>query len=169
MSKDPHPDSKVEALQDQGTLNTHPEKVRDEFFLENDFFDPRDLAQVKYEMLRRAHVDGYSLKDAAEAFGFSRPTFYKTQAAFEESGLQGLIPRRRGPRGAHKLTGEVMSFVEQILVADESLRGPALALRIEERFGVRVHPRSIERALARRQKKRRRPGRRQEKARSSPE
>jgi transposase len=160
MPKDPHSDSKTKVLQDRGTLNPHPEKVRDEVFLENDFFDPRDLVQTKYEMLRRARVDGCSLKDSAEAFGFSRPSFYAAQAAFAEGGLPGLIPRRRGPRGAHKLTGEVMGFVERLLAMDESIRGPALAQQIEERFGVQVHPRSIERALARRQKKRRRPARR---------
>ena len=148
-------DPKCASLRANGSLNPHPERVSDALFQAYHFFDPRDVVQVKYEMLRRAHVDGWSLKDSAKAFGFSRPSLYKAQAAFEEGGLAGLIPRRRGPRGAHKLTGEVMGFVDRLLAADESLRGSALARRIEERFSVQVHPRSIERALAQRQKKRR--------------
>jgi hypothetical protein len=37
-------------------LNPSPERVTDELFQE--FFDPRDLVQVKYEMLRRVQTEG---------------------------------------------------------------------------------------------------------------
>ena len=145
---------KHEALREQRTLNPHPESVVDRLFLEHDFFDPCDLLQVKYEMLRRVRLEGRSLSESARAFGFSRPSFYKARSAFEAGGLSGLLPRRRGPKRRHKLTREVMDFIERAMASDASLRGPALSQRVEERFGLRVHPRSIERALARAQKKR---------------
>src|SRR5208283_4501845 len=49
--------SKTDALAEDGTLNPAPEKVRDPKFQEDGFFDPRDIVQVKYEMLRRASVE----------------------------------------------------------------------------------------------------------------
>lgn len=148
------PDPKHEALREQRTLNPHPERVGDRLFLEHDFFDPCDLLQVKYEMLRRVRLEGRPLSEAARVFGFSRPSFYKARTAFETGGLSGLLPRRRGPKKRHKLRREVMDFLEQEMALDPSLRPAALSGRVEERFGLRVHPRSIERALARRQKKR---------------
>jgi hypothetical protein len=72
----PNPDAKLQTLQQQGTLNPRPEDVRDELFLQNGFFDPRDLVQVKYEMLCRVETDGKSVTEAATRFGFSRPSFY---------------------------------------------------------------------------------------------
>ena len=65
-----HSDPKADALRNQGTLNPHPEQVRDGLFLENDFFDARDLLQVKYEMLRKTRVEGECVTRAAAAFGF---------------------------------------------------------------------------------------------------
>lgn len=154
MMKSLRPEAKEKALQEHGTLTPHPERVDDEAFSGKDFFDARDLVQVKYEMLRRVRTEGLPLRQAAAAFGFSRPAFYQAQAAFDAQGLQGLLPRRRGPKGAHKLTDAVMGFIEQALEEDAALRAPALAQRVQKALGVRVHPRSIERALARRQKKR---------------
>jgi transposase len=145
--------SKRDTLRQQGTLNPHPEAVTDERFQENEFFDARDLVQVKYEMLRRVEVEQDSVSRTAAAFGFSRPSFYQAQSAFEQAGIAGLIPQKRGPRRAHKLTAEVMEFIQRSRAADPSLRTEELAQRVWERFGVRVHPRSIERRLSRQQKK----------------
>ena len=146
-------DPTLEALHGQGTAHPRPEDVSDPLFLENSFFDPRDLVQVKYEMLRRVRREGMAVTDAAAAFGLSRVAFYQTRKRFEESGLTGLLPRQRGPRRSHKLSEEVMAFVERGLAEDPALRAPSLAEMVGERFGVSVHPRSIERALVRRQKK----------------
>jgi len=57
MSKD-RQDPKYETLRQYGALNRAAEAVRDEFFINHEFFDPRDLVQVKYEMLRRVRIDG---------------------------------------------------------------------------------------------------------------
>ncbi len=153
MTRSKRDDPKHKALRLSGTVNPHPEKVADELFMEEDFFDPYDLVQVKYEMLRRVRIDGKPIHHAARAFGLSRPTFYKAKADYERGGLGGLLPARRGPRRAHKLSEPVMAFVESELASKESARAPELARRIKERFGVEVHPRSIDRALVRRQKK----------------
>ena len=146
-------DAKTKVLTEYGALNWRAEKVTDELFARNEFFDPRDLVLVKYEMLRRVRIDGQSVTQAARGFGFSRVAFYQAQAAFEKEGLAGLIPRRRGPRRAHKLSDTVLSFIDQQRIADPTLRAEVLALMIRKRFRLSVHPRSIERALQRRQKK----------------
>jgi len=142
-------DPKVEALRAERSLNPHPETVTDETFLSSGFMDARDVVQVKYEMVRRVTVDGGTVSATARAFGFSRPTFYEAQAALERSGLAGLVPARPGPRRAHKLTDEVVDFVRSLLADDPSLSSADLAAGIGDRFGITVHPRSVERALAR--------------------
>jgi transposase len=142
-------DPKVERLRAERCLNPRPEAVADERFQGSEFFDPRDLVQVKYEMVRRARVDGEAVSRAAESFGFSRPSFYAAAAALDEGGLQALVPARPGPRRAHKLSDEIVAFCRQRLAADASLRPGDLVEVIAQRFGVRVHRRSIERAIAR--------------------
>jgi transposase len=159
MSGRKTPDQKLVALTASGTVNPHPEAVRDPAFVDNAFFDPRDLVQVKYEMLRRVRVEGGSIAAAADQFGFSRPTFYKAQAQFARAGLTGLLPGKRGPRGAHKLTAEVLQFIERVQAEEAGVDAPALAERIHQHFGYSVHRRTVERALAREKKKRGGPGR----------
>lgn len=151
MSKPPCP--KFQILKENGTLNPHPEAVTDPLFQTEDFFDARDLLQVKYEMLRRVRADGWPVVRAAKSFGFSRPSFYKTQAAFDHAGLSGLSPRKRGPKDAHKMSGEILAFATEALDRNPELSLVLLAQQIEERFGVSIHPRSIERATNRKEKK----------------
>lgn len=148
------PDSKHAALTESGTVNPHPEAVLDPAFVDSDFFDTRDLVQVKYEMLRRVRIERQSIAEAAAQFGLSRPTFYKGQADFARAGLVGLLPVKRGPRGAHKITQEVMGFIEQARAEEEGLDAQVLVERIASRFGRRVHRRTVERALVRAKKKR---------------
>lgn len=140
-------------LQQEGTLNRRPQDVTDELFRESDFFDPRDLVQVKYEMLRRVQVDNVSVSQSAKSFGFSRPSYYQAHFAFAEGGLAGLLPQKRGPRRAHKLNSEVMEFLERSRADQPSLASQDLAGMIREKLGLVVHPRSIERALVRHPKK----------------
>jgi len=148
-------DGKTAALAQARALNPRPAAVADPAFSSgNPFFDRRDLVQVKYEMVRRVRSEGQRVSRSAAAFGFSRPSYYAIQAAFDRAGLPGLLPRRLGPRRAHKLSEEVMDFLEQRRAGEPAPRAAALAALIAERFGLRVHPRSIERALERARKKR---------------
>src|SRR5207247_2563228 len=107
------PDPKLNVLRQQGTLNPHAQAVADELFQKSDFFDPRDIVQVKYEMLRKAQIDKATVSHCADLFGFSRPSFYQARIAFDHSGLTGLLPQKRGPRRAHKLSSEVMAFIRK--------------------------------------------------------
>jgi hypothetical protein len=59
------------------------------------------------------------------------------------------------PRQGHKLTSDVLDFAAQLRASDPSVRPPALAAAIQKRFDITAHPRSIERALGRQEKKRR--------------
>ena len=147
------PDPKEAALAEARCLNPRPEQVTDPGFLSSEFFDARDVVQVKYEMVRKVKADDVPVTEAAAAFGYSRPSYYEAAAALERSGLEGLVPARPGPRGASKLTGQVLAWAEQQLAADPGLRPAQLVPLIEESFGVRVHPRSVEKALARRRER----------------
>jgi transposase len=150
---DEQQDSKSRALREHGALHPRPDQVRDPLFQNSEFFDPRDLVMVKYEMIRRVRVEHRPASEVARAFGFSRVSLYQAMAAFQAEGLPGLLPRRRGPKAASKLTDTVLEFIDQQRAADSSLRAPVLAKMVQEHLGLSVHPRSIERALARRAKK----------------
>jgi transposase len=151
--RSPDHQQKRQTLRRHGTLNPHPEAVTHALFRNSDFFDPDDLVQVKYEMLRQVHGDKGSISESAQAFGFSRPSFYQAQEAFQQNGVFGLLPHKRGPQGGHKLTTEVMEFVAQQRSADPSLTPEQLAEAVQKRFRIQVHPRSIQRRLLRQKKR----------------
>ena len=146
-------DDKDAALRRHHALNPRPDRVSDPAFASGDpFFDRRDLVQVKYEMLRRAREEDQPVSRAAAAFGFSRPSFYAARASFEAAGLPGLVLRRPGPRRAHKLSEPIVEALAAEVAADPSLGSAELARIVEARFGIRVHRRSVERALGRRKR-----------------
>lgn len=147
-------DSKKAALRVFGSLHPNPEAVRDEAFLQGGFFDPNDLVQVKYEMLRRHREGEKSVTEVAKAFGTSRQAFYTAKELFDSHGIPGLIPKRRGPHGPHKCTEEVLDFAEQWKVLHKNESSRNLAEAVKQRFGISVNPRSLSRALVRRKKKR---------------
>lgn len=155
MARHPKLTPKRQALHESGTINMHAEVVHDSAFLGGEFFDPHDLVQVRYEMLRRVNAEGLSITDAVARFGVTRPTFYKAQSDFARAGLVGLLPAKRGPHGPHKVTDEVMRFIEQSRQDEPQLDGPSLVDRVHKQFGLAVHRRTVERALARSKKKRR--------------
>lgn len=146
-TKKHHKDPKADALLEEGTLNPSPEKVGDQKFKGSEFFDPRDVVQVKYEMLRRVLIENASVTVAANEYGVSRPTFYQAKATFQESGIAGLVPRKRGPHGPRKLRGDLLAFLEKLIIPGEPIRARAIAERIRQEFAVDVHARTIERAI----------------------
>ena len=149
-----------QALNARGATHPHPQAVTDPLFRDSAFFDPNDLVQVKYEMLRSVEKDGRAVVEAAEAFGLSRPVFYVTQELFKREGLPGLLPHKRGPKRPHKLNDEALAVLAQaIQEAGRMLKGEELAALLEQRCGVEAHPRSILRRLLpylRQQEKKRR-------------
>jgi len=158
-----HPNSdtdahaKRRALQDSGTFNPRSAEVGHALFARSDFFDPRDLVQLKYETLRALEKDGYSIAQAAEEFGLSRPTIYQAQAHFQKGGLPGLLPRQRGPKRPHKLTEEVLAHLQELRAKEPDLNAAELARRLRQRFKTKLHRRTIEKALKARAKRGRRP------------
>jgi transposase len=145
-------DVKAQALERQGVLNRKAEHVEDALFREEEFFDARDLVQVKYEMVRRVRAEGEPISKTARAFGVSRVSFYQAQQALEREGLAGLVPKKRGPRGKHKMTADVMRFLVEERGKDPSIRKEDLCVMVKDRFGLSVHPRTIERALQQQKK-----------------
>jgi len=105
-------------------------------------------------MLRRVKKNSWSISQASTMFGFSRPSFYQAQSDFEQAGLSGFIPQRRGPRAPHKLSDEVMNFIENVRLNESRVTTSNLIIRIKERFGIDVHRRTIERATVRAKKNR---------------
>lgn len=103
---------KMNQLRQWRVLNIRPQNVKDPLFNQYQFFDPYDLLQVKYEMLRHVHIDGWGITKATSAFGCSRPTFYKINSLFREQGLTGLLPLKTGPKAAYKLIPEVITFIQ---------------------------------------------------------
>jgi transposase len=144
-------DEKLKALRQSHTLHPHPDQVRDPLFTTGSpFFDSHDLVQVKYELLRRVQVEGDSVTHATAQFALSRPTFYAAQAAWERAGLAGLVPEPTGPRQGHKLTDEMVHLLRE---RSATMSSTELAAWLREEHHLVVHPRSIERALARAAKK----------------
>jgi transposase len=143
---------KLVSLQASGTLNFSPEKVQDPIFQEGAFFDPMDIVQVKYELIRRVQTERASISDAAKSFGFSRISYYRIQAVFEEHGLSGLVPQKRGPKQAHKISAEVLEFMKEQIQENPSVNVSELKAAIEKKFKLSVHPRTIERTLIKKKK-----------------
>lgn len=147
-------DPKMAELAASRTLNPHPERVTDEGFAASEFFDARDLVQVKYEMVRQV-AEGAPVARTAAAFGMSRQSYYTTAEGLADRGLAALLPAKPGPRGAHKLSDQVIDYLLELRSSEPGLRSSELAAAVGSRFGISVHPRSVERALARREAARR--------------
>jgi transposase len=152
MIKQRKPDHKTLELKRAGTLNPRPDSVSDTLFKENPFFDPKDLLQVRYEMLRRHNVEGASIVDVAATFGVSRPTVYQAHAAFLKAGLSGLLPQHRGPKEGHKLSTEVIEYVRTLRAVEPKLTTTACVQAVQEKFSITIHRRSLERALTSKKK-----------------
>ena len=142
-------DSKRRRLRKAGQLNPHPERVQDPRFLDSPFFDPRDLVQVRYEMVRQVRTRQLTFAKAARRFGVSLPTCFRAAKAFARQGVAGLVPQRRGPRGPRKITPEIVRFVRDHRARHPRTSSTAMAGLIRERFRVRVSRSGLDKALAR--------------------
>jgi transposase len=140
-------DAKLAALKATATLNRNPDAVVDVLFRGRGFFDPRDLLQVRYEMVRRHRVEDVPVATTARLFGVSLPTVYQAQAAFAEEGLAGLLSKRRGPKQGHKLTPEILAHIEQRRSERPDWRTSDLVADLQRTFRLTIHRRSLERVL----------------------
>jgi transposase len=138
---------KIETLRSSGVLNRHPEEVRNPLFTENEFFDPQDLVQLKYETIRAVEVDGQPIAQAALDSGLSRPTIYEARGNFRQEGIQGLLPEKRGPKNPRKLKPEVLRYLQELIGSEPGLKAAVLVQRVRRRFGIVLHPRTVEKAV----------------------
>ena len=139
--------TKKEFLKESATLNPHPEKIKAERFVKNEFFDPNDLLQVRYELVRGHKKEKLAISEIANIFGVTRLTVYRLIEAFEKKGLQGLLSGQRGPKKASKMTDTILDFIENMIKHDKKTTKDTMIERIKEEFGIKVHRRTLERAL----------------------
>ena len=145
--------SKKKLLEEDGTYNSKPDTVVDTKFQDNDFFDPDDLIQVKYEMLRRVSIDKDTIASVTKEYGVSRPTYYQAKANFVKSGIGGLFPKKRGPQGPNKMNGKILEFIENNIVHGEPIRARKISRAVKKEFDTNIHPRTIERAITKKKRK----------------
>ena len=93
-------DPKEAALAQARCLNPHPEQVRDPAFLASEFFDARDVVQVKYEMVRQVKADGAPVTAAAAAFGYPGPPTTRPPPPWSAPGWKGWCRPARAARAA---------------------------------------------------------------------
>ena len=140
-------EERKQRLKKEGTLHPNPDRVKADLLSKSPFFDANDLTQMKYEMLRSVTVDEQPVAQAADTFGLSRVAYYHALNQYQSHGLAGLLPYRRGPKHPHKFIPEVMSFIDELLSIEGRPDWSLLSKQIEDKFGTKVHPRSIERAV----------------------
>ena len=135
-------------LEAAGVLNFDPDRVQDPLFQNSpEFFDAQDNLQVRYEMLRAHLVDGDNISAICRRFDVSRQTFYNVQDRFLREGTAGLLPKPSGPKGASKLTTNVVTFIEELLKKDEAISCAKMLPKVEKQFGVSLHRRTVEKLL----------------------
>ena len=134
-----------EEMKKSGTYNHHSQKVNADVFKENPFFDPHDIMQVKYEMLRAVEKDDMDVSAAAAAFGFSRVSFYQIKNDYEQEGIVGLMPQKRGPRGSRKITDDDVDFARKL---EANHTKDKIVTRLREERGVNICKRTLERKLS---------------------
>ena len=149
-------DPKADSLARCGALHPHPGRVQDALFRGSTFFDPRDLIQVRYELVRRFRVNGHAAAEVARSFGVSRQSLYLLARAFQQRGLPALFPRKRGPKAASKCTDEVLAFVRARQAQSPHLTLDELLSDLRQHRGVTLHGRTLQRRLTRLGKKSRR-------------
>ena len=146
--------NKKETLQQTSTFNARAKSVCAPLFDNNEFFDARDLLQVKYEAIRAIEKEQRGLSQVSRQFGLSRPTLYEVKKQFEQEGLAGLLPQKRGPKKPHKLTGEILDYAKDWhRNHPECTDYRPLAELIERKFSVTLNPRTLQRALINKAKK----------------
>ena len=137
--------SKQEILQENGTYNRNYEKVMEQRFKSDEFYDPQDLVQVKYEMLRTANETHRSIEEIADNFGFSRAAFYKIKNLYEKEGVSAFVPDKSGPKSARKLTREHREFIDKYLAQNPNVSSGNMAEIIYKERGLRISKRTVER------------------------
>ena len=142
-------ENKRNFLEQEGLLNPKPERVSYLLFEKFEFFDPLDLPQVRYEMIRTARVENISVSEACKLFGFSREYFYKLERAFMARGYVALLGSTMGRRPLIALNQEVVNFIVHRKLEEPKLSGEELRKEIRKLYSVECSRRTVERIVER--------------------
>lgn len=140
-------ETKKAFLEKEALLNPKPERVRHPLFETLEFFDPLDLPQVRYEMLRAARAETSSVTEACRLFGFSREYFYKLERAFQRRGYVALLGSPMGRRPLLALNQEIIHFIVQRKLEQPRLGAEALRQEIHRLYQVDCSRRTVERIV----------------------
>jgi hypothetical protein len=140
-------DTKIEFLRKEGLINPKPERVLHSLFQTHEFFDPFDLPQVRYEMLRIARVEQAAVTEACRLFGFSREYFYRLERDFMAHGYAGLLGSIRGRRPLIALNQELVNFIVHRKMTDPNLTGENLRKELKTTYRVECSRRTVERTV----------------------
>jgi transposase len=139
---------KLEQMKKNGTFNRDPSKVLSSLFKDYSFFDPHDLPQVKYEMLRSVEKDGKDVSSTAKEFGFSRVSYYQIKEDYNTSGILGLIPKKRGPQGPRKLKPDDIEFIKKIMNDDNKITQKEMLEKLKIERNITISRRTLERCMS---------------------
>jgi len=139
------PASKKDELLKNGSFNHRANEVTKGIFKRYQFFDANDIMQVKYEMLRAVEYEDTDISSASESFGFSRVSYYQIKKEFDEKGIAGLIPKKRGPKGSRKVSQDDIDFAKSLVDTHSKAQ---IITRLKEERGVEISKRTLERQLS---------------------
>ena len=140
--------NKKDFLMKNGAYNKNYEKVKNPKFIKDEFYDPMDIVQVKYEMLKEVSKNGESITAAAADFGFSRTAFYNIKGVFDKEGVCGLVSDKKGPKKPYKLTLEYQKQLDDYIKENPGVSSSELAKMINKGGAVTINKRTIERYRA---------------------
>ena len=140
-------ESKRAFLEKERLINPKPERVSCPLFETLDFFDPFDLPQVRYEMIRSARVEKTPVAQACKLFGFSREYFYKLERAFMARGYIAMLGSTMGRRPIIALNQEIINFIAHRKIEAPELSGEKLRQEIQGLYKVDCSRRTVERIV----------------------
>jgi len=147
MNKD-----KIARLKENNSYNKKADKVFNSLFLTNPYFDPYDILQVKYEMLRAVKNNELSVSDTSRQFGFSRTAYYKIESHFKDEGIDGLCFKKTGPKAPAKVTEDLLSFAASLKAQQPDITNDEIVEEIRLQKGVTIHKRSLQREKAKKKR-----------------
>ena len=99
-------------------------------------WDAGDEAGRRLAAVQLVRLRAVSQAQAAEAFGVDPVTVWRWDQALAAGGVAGLVPARRGPKGASKLTAELVERIAGLDAAGATLGEIATATGVST-FSVR--------------------------------
>ena len=140
--------TKIDFLAKESLLNPKPDRIKHPLFQTTDFFDPLDLPQVRYEMLRTVRIENKSITEACRLFGFSREYFYKLDRQFKDGGFLALLNSpKAGRRPIIALKQEIVNFIIRRKLESAKLSGDELRKEIEKNYKTVCSTRTVERIV----------------------